>query len=95
MATSAVNVLVDRPTLGIWDIIFDAQADVTLVITHGLTPTPLVKILCPLLEEYYLNSLHISAITATTVTITGANVVASENANPQARLTLMAPHSIM
>lgn len=99
MAASAVSVLTNRPTLSIMDIIFPVQGDVTLVITaaeHGLTGVPLLYVLCPLLEEFYLNSLHISNVSAAgVVTITGANVVNSENADPQARLTLMSPHSIL
>ena len=95
MATSKTDIIADRPTLGVWDIIFDAQADVTLVFAHGLAATPDVMILCPLLPAHYLNSLHVSAIDATNVTITGANVAGSENAAAQARLTLMAPHTIM
>lgn len=95
MATSAVVVSIASPTVRIWDIIFVADGDLELVLAHGMPAIPLVKILEPLLPAYYLNSIHISAIDATNVTITGLNVGGAGNANPQARLTLMAPHTIM
>ena len=99
MATSAVAVLTNRPTLSILDIIFTADTDVSLVISAletGLTGVPLSFELCPLLPAFYLNSLHVSDVSpAGVITITGANVVSSGVAGAQARLTLMAPHSLI
>lgn len=94
MAESKTDIIADRPTLGVWDITFTAQGDLELIFAHGLAGVPLVQMLSPLLPAYYLNSLHVSALDATNVTITGANVAGSENAAPQARLTLSAPHTI-
>lgn len=95
MATSKVDVIVDRPTLGVWDIIFSADGDLTLTFAHGLTGVPLVKILCPLLPAMYVNTLVVSGLDATNVTLTGVNAVGAGNAAAQARLTLMLPHTIM
>ena len=95
MATSATAVQVVNPNLRIWDIIFAVDGDLALIIPHGLGVIPQMYPLTALLPAFYLNSLHVSAVDITNITLTGLDVVGAGNVAAQARLVVMTPHSVM
>lgn len=61
----------------IFDVVATLDADVLVTITHGMNYPPLDVTLTPLRDEYHTSRWFVSAITATTVSLTKSTAAGS------------------
>lgn len=97
MAVSSATILAGTTTF-IADVTATADADtVTASIPHGLGAVPLSVTITPLLSQALtaLSAWAVTTLDATNIVLTKLTSTGSGNANPQVRVQVSLPHSIV
>lgn len=95
MAVTVATILAGVNTF-IGDVTATADGDTTGTVTHGLATTPKEVNACQLISQALtaLSAWAVTAIGATTLTVTKLTSTGSGNASAQLRVTCKTPHSL-
>jgi hypothetical protein len=97
VATSSAPVLLGgfvRDTVRVWDCIATDNADVALVIAHGMAAAPAIVILTPILVQGLVSQWN-AVWDATNITLTKTNVGGSGVVGAQLRVFAIAQAALM
>jgi hypothetical protein len=78
-----------------WNVVSSADGDTTGSVSHGFGVAPALYWLVPLLPQAYGKQWYISAVSSTTITITGISSTSAGTSVAQLQIVAMLPHSII